>query len=294
MDFSKIGKEIYFLRKTIGMSQKELAAGICSQAQISKIERGDVYPYAPTLYLIGQRLGVDINYFFHVALTSNYHYVKEAESHFTTLRREEKYEEILNFAEAEKKNPLYRTSRSYQQLIMWHEAIGLFNLTGKQRETLAMLDDAISLTSSTSKIMTEREMEIFNTKCVFLLDMQDYESLLQHHQTILQHLERAPSLSDKTLKTRIYFNCAKARSKLGHHKDSIQLCQKGIQWCFSADSLYLLPELHYWMGRNYEALQDSVKAIQYLKKAGYYFKLLDRVPCQRMVEEDLERLEGSC
>ncbi|MBR8644357.1 helix-turn-helix transcriptional regulator [[Brevibacterium] frigoritolerans] len=51
------------LRKQIGLSQEELATGICTQAQISKIEKGDVYPYASTLYLISQRLGVDVNYF---------------------------------------------------------------------------------------------------------------------------------------------------------------------------------------------------------------------------------------
>ncbi|KZZ83924.1 helix-turn-helix domain-containing protein [Bacillus sp. SJS] len=288
MDFSKIGKEIYFLRKAIGMSQKELAAGICSQAQISKIEKGDVYPYAPTLYLIAQRLGVDVSYFFNIATTSNYHYVLEVESQLTALRREEKYEEIQKLVQTEKKNPLYKTTPSYQQLLIWHDAIGLFNIAQKQKEAIAMLDQAISLTSFTSKTMTEREMEILNTKCVFLLELEDYKQLAQQHQTIIQHLERVPNLADKTLKTRIYFNCAKAKFKLGNHHDSIQLCHKAIQWCLSAYSLYLLPELHYLMGQNYNCLNDSYQAASYFKKARDYFELLGKGGCRIIPEKDLE------
>ena len=52
MDFSAVGKKIKELRKQIGLSQEELAEGICTQAQISKIEKGVVYPYATTLSLI--------------------------------------------------------------------------------------------------------------------------------------------------------------------------------------------------------------------------------------------------
>ncbi|MED3909921.1 helix-turn-helix transcriptional regulator [Peribacillus simplex] len=39
MDFFAVGQKIKELRKQIGLSQEELASGICTQAQISKIER---------------------------------------------------------------------------------------------------------------------------------------------------------------------------------------------------------------------------------------------------------------
>ncbi len=55
------------LKKNI--SQSELCHGICSQSQISKIEKGVIYPSSILLYQLSERLGVDPNNIF--ALTQN-------------------------------------------------------------------------------------------------------------------------------------------------------------------------------------------------------------------------------
>ena len=49
MDFSIIGQRIRELRKSLKLSQEELAEGICTQAQISKIEKGDVFHKLPEI-----------------------------------------------------------------------------------------------------------------------------------------------------------------------------------------------------------------------------------------------------
>ncbi|WP_399208034.1 helix-turn-helix domain-containing protein [Sutcliffiella rhizosphaerae] len=54
-----IGDKIKELRINAGYSQRELADGICPQAQISKIERGSVFPIANTLFHISEKVGVD-------------------------------------------------------------------------------------------------------------------------------------------------------------------------------------------------------------------------------------------
>ncbi|EEL62040.1 Transcriptional regulator, Xre [Bacillus cereus F65185] len=46
------------------MSQSELCHGICSQSQISKIEKGIIYPSSILLYQLSERLGIDPNYIF--------------------------------------------------------------------------------------------------------------------------------------------------------------------------------------------------------------------------------------
>lgn len=51
------------------MSQSELCHGICSQSQISKIEKGIIYPSSILLYQLSERLGINPNYIF--ALTKN-------------------------------------------------------------------------------------------------------------------------------------------------------------------------------------------------------------------------------
>ena len=51
------------------ISQSELCHGICSQSQISKIEKGVIYPSSILLYQLSERLGIDPNNIF--ALTQN-------------------------------------------------------------------------------------------------------------------------------------------------------------------------------------------------------------------------------
>ncbi|MGG4167018.1 helix-turn-helix transcriptional regulator [Rossellomorea vietnamensis] len=42
MDYSVIGKKIRELRKVVGLTQGDMAEGICTQALISRIEKGDI------------------------------------------------------------------------------------------------------------------------------------------------------------------------------------------------------------------------------------------------------------
>jgi transcriptional regulator with XRE-family HTH domain len=63
MNYSIIGNKIKELRQVVDITQGELADGICTQALISRMEKGDIYPNATTLYQISKKLGVDVNYF---------------------------------------------------------------------------------------------------------------------------------------------------------------------------------------------------------------------------------------
>ena len=53
------------------MSQSELCHGICSQSQISKIEKGIIYPSSILLYQLSERLGIDPNYIFALTKIKN-------------------------------------------------------------------------------------------------------------------------------------------------------------------------------------------------------------------------------
>ncbi|HFI2692572.1 TPA: helix-turn-helix domain-containing protein, partial [Streptococcus suis] len=51
-------------RLELGLSQAELAEGICEQGQISRIEKGKYNPGAELLYKLSLKLSVPMNYFF--------------------------------------------------------------------------------------------------------------------------------------------------------------------------------------------------------------------------------------
>lgn len=58
---SMVGKKLYYIRKLKGLTQTELARGICSISYLSKIENGHEIPSQDIVMQLCQRLGVTIN-----------------------------------------------------------------------------------------------------------------------------------------------------------------------------------------------------------------------------------------
>ncbi|GAF12151.1 DNA-binding protein [Bacillus sp. JCM 19045] len=79
----EIAKRVQRLRKDAAMTQMELSRGICTQAQISNIEKGHLNPSSLTLFQISQKLNVDMNYFF---VHSDAHQFTQLENRMNAIR----------------------------------------------------------------------------------------------------------------------------------------------------------------------------------------------------------------
>ncbi|MEI5907493.1 helix-turn-helix domain-containing protein [Bacillus spongiae] len=273
MDFSKIGEEIFMLRKSIGMSQTELSKGICTQAQISKIEKGLVYPYATTLYQIAKKLGVDLNYFFDIASSPNISYIKELESLLKQYRRKMEYKKIQDIIHDERKNPLVINNKYNFQLLLWHQGICLYHLDNQPKEAISILNQAIELTNQHLKVYSEREIEIINSKSVIYFEQHEYDLMLLEYKGIMGQLDSLHTQIDPTIKTRILYNTAKGLTRKEEYEQSIHYCMEGIEWCQETDNMYLFAELHYHIGYNYEALNDWQSAYEFMSKALFMFDI---------------------
>ncbi|MGM0853913.1 MAG: helix-turn-helix domain-containing protein [Bacillota bacterium] len=272
MDFSVVGQKIKELRKNIGLSQEELAEGICTQAQISKIEKGDVFPYASTLFLISRKLGVDVNYFFDIGMTPRLDYVQEVSKQLQIARRSMNYKEMKEIVTAEEENPLFFNNNRNLQLLQWHKGIYQYELNKNVQKAEEILREAISLSHTTDKIWTEREIEILLTIGVMYSEEGDWKKALEIYQEVKTHILALPNLHDFTLRTRLYYNIARVLTRLKNFDESIQYCNEAIDWCVLKDNMYLLGELHYHIGYNYE-LQGIKDAQKYMQKALIVFEL---------------------
>jgi transcriptional regulator with XRE-family HTH domain len=272
MDFTAVGKKIKELRKTSGLSQEELAHGICTQAQISKIEKGDVFPYASTLYQISQKLGVDVNYFFDIGTTPRLDYVQEVFQQLQILRRSLRYEEMMDIVRAELDNPLFIQNNKNLQLLLWHKGIYLYEVKKELNRSVETLKEAIHLTHYKGKIMLERELEILLALGAIYFK-EDLDKALEVFEEIKGHLQLLPHLNDYTIKTRLYYNLARVLTRLDRIEDSYKYCKDAIKWCLHKDSIYLLGELHYHTGYNLELLNKREQAKIYMEKAIIVFEL---------------------
>ncbi|MGM0855009.1 MAG: helix-turn-helix domain-containing protein [Bacillota bacterium] len=273
MDYSVIGKKIKELRKVVGLTQGELADGICTQALISRIEKGDIYPSATSLYQISKKLGVDVNYFFEIGMTPRLDYVKEVEWQLKKLRVKLQYDEIIEIVKTEEKNPLFLKDETNLQLLYWHKGIYV-NEVKKDRETaLMILEKALSLTYDIKKAMSEREMNILISMGILEFSRNNYEKALEIYTKVNHALKYNDQLSDKSIKTRLLYNTARVLTRLGKYQDSIEYCEEGIRWIIEEETLYGFAQLNYHIGYNLELQECFHEALPYLDKAAMLFDI---------------------
>jgi transcriptional regulator with XRE-family HTH domain len=291
MDYSAIGRKIKELRKTIGITQGELANGICTQALISRIEKGDIYPSATVLYEISQRLGVDVNYFFEIGLTPRLDYIKEVEHQLRVLRREFRYEEMMEIVRVEEQNPLFTNNEKNLQLLYWHKGLYLFEVKKEREAALQVLQQALELTNTLKKAWTEREMEILLSMGAVYFKENFLEKALEIYNDLRSHLKSYKRLQDITIKTRLLYNLSRVYTRLGEYKKSIHFINEGIQWCKESEHIFMVGEFYYNLGYNNELLHNYDKAIPHYEKAQLIFHLQNDYKYDQYIEGRLAKLK---
>jgi transcriptional regulator with XRE-family HTH domain len=274
MKLTEIGKKISELRKEMALTQGELAEGVCTQASISLIEKGELDPNATILYQIAKKLGVDVNYFFHIGSTPRLDYINEVEKQLRALRITHKYKEMMEIVSIEEKNPLFYNNPTKLQFLYWHKSIFLFEVKKDHEQAVSVIEEAFTLLPNKKRAITELEMEMMMALGTYQFTLGHYQEVIDQYkkvQTILDETSREPT--DKTIKTRLYYSSSRAHTRLGNLEESQALLHEGINWCIESEELHLLPALHYQVGYNYELLGDYGKALEFLDYSISLFEL---------------------
>ncbi|MBW3110242.1 helix-turn-helix transcriptional regulator [Bacillus sp. MCCB 382] len=278
MDYSVIGTKIKEMRKVVGLTQGDLAEGICTQALISRIEKGDIYPNATALYQISVKLGVDINYFFEIGTTPRLDYIREVERQLKSLRDTWDYKGMIELVKAEEKNPLFYKDNEKLQLLYWHKAIYLHEDRKESEAALTLLHKAYQMTAHHKKAMSEREMQILSAIGTIHAALNNHEDALDYYDQVETAMKTTDHLHEKAIKTKLFYNTARALTRSGRLNESTDYCLRAIKWCFEEELLWGLGELYYQIGYNYELTGDLEKALSYMQPAFHMFELKnDRV-----------------
>ena len=288
MDYSIVGNKIKELRKIVGMTQGDLADGVCTQALISRIEKGDVYPSATSLYQISRKLGVDINFFFEIATIPRLDYVKEVERQLWKLRRAREFEEMMEIVQVEEKNQVFISHPYNFQLLLWHKGIYQFEVENDVSTSLETLQTAFALTRCMKKALSEREMEIQLTIGAIQFKENNLEESLESYNRVKHSLSLEGEVHNKSIKTRLLYNIARVLSRLSRFQESIKCCQEGIRWCIDTENLHLLAELHYQIGYNYELQHNFVMALTHIEKALLIFEIKEDKKYYHFINEKRE------
>ncbi|MGG4548771.1 helix-turn-helix domain-containing protein [Rossellomorea marisflavi] len=286
MKLAEIGKKISELRREMNLTQGELAQGICTQALISLIEKGELDPNATILYQISKKLGVDVNYFFAISSTPRLDYITEVERQLRDLRILLRYEDMMEIVETEEKNPLFYQDPSKLQYLYWHKSIYSMEVEKDYEQATSLLEKAFTLVPKSKRAYTEQELEMLLTQGVFEETIENYEEAIFYYKKVESIVtETNRMLTDPTIKSRYFYNLARVYTHLGKLEESIDLLTSGIEWGVECGELYIMAEFHYQVSYNFELQNNYEKALEYLMYSIQLFELNPDYPYKEFLSE---------
>lgn len=276
-----------------GLTEEELAKGICSEKDIVEFEKEEKYPTIDQLYKMAEKLGVELNHFFDIASTDTYNYAIALTELIKKYKRERDYTAINEIIRKEQDNPLFKHT-SFKQFLLWHDGICTYYLEGDKDRSIALLYEALSMTNQELQEWTEREIEILTSMAILEKDSGNLDKAVEIFHDALNHIAKLPQVQDSRIWLRILYGLAQALSKLDRYEESLIYCSKGIDTCIFEENMYLFGELHYQAGMNYIKLGKEKEGKDYLEKAVAIFQLQKNNKFADLVKTEMEKLLKYC
>ncbi|PEP32917.1 transcriptional regulator [Bacillus wiedmannii] len=256
MEFNDLGITIKELRIKKNISQSELCHGICSQSQISKIEKGVIYPSSILLYQLSERLGVDPNNIFALTRNKKLKYIENVKYVIKDCIRQHQYTELYEIVTKEKNLNNFQTKED-KQFLLWHEAIAIYLVNNSIKSALTLLNNALKLTLTNIDFLSEREIDIMQTMAIFHAENKEYKKSINILRRCLTNFNKLDFPRDKEIKLKIIYNLSKCLSYTCQYEEALKYIDKGIQLAINLNTLYLLGELYYGKGSNLLKLKQS-------------------------------------
>jgi len=288
-----LGITIKDIRIKKNISQSELCHGICSQSQISKIEKGMIYPSSILLYQLSERLGIDPNNIFALTQNKKLKYVKNVKYVMRDCAKQKQYKELYEIVKQEKKQNNFQ-SKEDKQFLIWHEAIAIFEVNRSTKTALTLLNHALELTLTNSDFLSEREIDIMQTMAIFYAEHKEYEKSINILRRCLTNFNKLDFPRDKEIKLKIILNLAKFLDLTYQHEEAIKYLDKGIKLAINLDTLYLLGELYYLKSQYLLKIKqhNEEDVVNNMKKALFIFELREKEHYIQMIKDELIEIQN--
>ncbi|SES30800.1 helix-turn-helix domain-containing protein [Salipaludibacillus aurantiacus] len=284
MNYDLIGVNIKMLREKAKMSQTELAENICTQAQISRIEKGEVIPLSSTLYEISKKLEIDMNEFFNMASYKRFDYISTVKNEIRKAIRNRDYETVYELVTCEKENPVF-SSIEHQQFLLWHEGVAMYYLNKGFNRSIELL--LLTLEMRNPTLYSATEIEIMNSIGIIFNEEKEFELSVQYYERALKEMHKLQKKIELT-KIRIYYGLSKSLTALGRHRESLNYGKRGINLCVQLESLYLMGELHFQAGINCFYLKHYKRSMMHLNKSLLIFEIMDKHDYVMIIKENID------
>ncbi|MFJ8461231.1 helix-turn-helix domain-containing protein [Lysinibacillus xylanilyticus] len=268
----QIGNSIKSIRLSMGLSQKDLCEGICSQGMLSLIEQNKHVPNATLLSKICLKLNIQMD-----ELQQNWDseliIKSQIREKLANLFYSRKYEEINNILNTSELHANFYTKLD-KQLIIFYKAVYLGFIKKEFESSFELLEKSLHLTYfSNKRNYSYQEMLIMCNLGIVLIELGLNQEAFIYFNKLMEDIETNMQVKSEPKLTLIYLNISNAYSKINNHKESLRIVNKGIKWAnkVSINTQYRLAYLYYEKAFNEQKLGLKNYVTSY--KMAYYLAL---------------------
>ena len=284
MQNNSLGEILRSLRKQAGLSQEELADGICSPVSVSRIENGLQMPSGTVLEGLLNKLGAG------TYQICNIYYKNEKQQAF-----EEKAEHVAklisggNLSEAKEQLILLadsaKESNTNEQLYLLLDAsIKLYEQT-IPAEILETLKRALALTKPSmnysdfrNTLLSIHEANILNVIVVALIKLDRTIEAIHLGEELMTALKKHKSgLKEyQVIKINLAFNLAQCMEIEKRYKEALMYSELAEELSINSPEQMLLPEIEFIKAKVYHLLGNDEECSRILKAVVPYMELIKK------------------
>ncbi|WP_165983057.1 helix-turn-helix domain-containing protein [Macrococcus brunensis] len=232
---SKIGDKVLGRRKELKMTQADLAKNICTQSQVSRIEKNEIMPSSETLYQIARRLNVSMDYFFGVEPVNNTIRGKKICEDYLESKE---FETLEVFVDAQLQTILTEYEHRY---LTWVKAVCAGYTKPDLEIAIKVLEELLD--NPIKHQDYELEASINSSLSIFYKKLKDNEKA-ENRIRIARSIINENNLFNEVA-AKIYYQYSALLISEESYEDALEMANEGINICIRHNILFLLDNLIY-------------------------------------------------
>lgn len=297
---NSLGDIIRSLRKKIGLSQEELAEGICSPVSVSRIENGTQMPSGTVLEALLTRLGTSTYQLCDVYFMSEkqLEFEQDAET-INRLIREgnltEAKSKLASLGDSAKTNNL-----NLQCYLLLDASIKVYERQDPD-DILSLLYEALEQTKPSfdfedfrNVLLSIREANIINVIVASFCQSGELLKAIRLGEELMTSLKRHKSALQgyQIIMINLALNLAQCLEKEHRYKEAFDYIQTAEELSFEGYEQALLPEIEFSKAKIYHLLGNDVECTAILKAIVPYMELIHKTDFAALVRDYAEKELG--
>lgn len=281
MDKKVLGNEIKRLRKSVNMTQIELALDICNQSEISRLEKGAVFPSIDVLHLIANKLKVSTFHFFEILIHDNLVQKNNLTEQILYFGKNKNYNEVFKITESElKKNEFHP---EFKQFLLWQHYISAYYLKKISIDT-CLIELKLLLRQKIFGTNILQELFIENSIANLNAEKSQFKESIKYYNSILEKEVNSSEYDSFIIK--VLYNLSKVLYLDNQIEQSLTKADQAIDISCKNHDMSLIGQAYFQKAECLEKLnKDNSEIADCYSKSLFFFKLLNLKYYEKIVYE---------